>query len=99
MSEVRIVKEEASKPKLTFLYNPAYVERIKAFKGSFLHLKEKYWPVSYPDEVIDRILFIFKSKMIEFDPVLKTTKEKPNPVANFKDLKKNPPSGSTIPRR
>jgi len=88
MKVIRIIKEEPSKLKVTFLYNPTYVEKIKQLKGSWWHPKEKYWTVPFSEETIERILSIFNGEKIELDPALQTAKEKPKPVTNFEDLER-----------
>ena len=88
MAEVRIVKIGPSKLKIIFPYNPIYVEKIKAFSGSWWHPKEKHWTVPYSDGVIEKLLSIFGEEEIELDPSLQPAKKRPEPAANLESLKR-----------
>ncbi|MDY6863224.1 MAG: site-specific tyrosine recombinase/integron integrase [Thermodesulfobacteriota bacterium] len=88
MAEVRIPKEEPSKLRVTFPYNPAYVEKIKEFKGSWWHPKEKYWTVPCSEGIIKKLLSIFDGKEIELDHALQIGKEKQKPAIDFEDLRR-----------
>jgi hypothetical protein len=50
MTVIRIVKEEPAKIKVTFPYNPTYVEKIKEFKGNWWHPEGRYWTILYLDQ-------------------------------------------------
>ncbi len=86
MAEIRILKEEPSRVRISFPYNPTYVTQIKTIPGSWWHSKEKYWTVPYSDWIIERLLSIFVGEKIDLDPALQATKEKPKSPADFEDL-------------
>lgn len=88
IAQVNIIKEGPSRIKVTFPYNSTYVEKIKAFKGSFWHPRDKYWTIPYSDGIIEKLSALFNGEKIDFDPAFQTIKEKPKPVANFEDLKR-----------
>ena len=97
-AQANITEEEPLKIKITFPYNPAYVEKIKKFKGSWWHPKEKYWTVPYSDEVVAKLLSIFDGEKIDLDPASQAIKENPKPPNNFEALKKELTSRKYSPR-
>ena len=88
MAQVKILKEEPSKLRVTFPYNPIYVKKIREFKGSWWHPKRNYWTIPYSAGVIKKLLSIFGEEEVDLDPDLQSAKKKPRPESNFEDLKR-----------
>jgi len=47
LPEINIKKGESGETKVSFPYNPAFVEKIKTIKGRKWHPEGKYW--SFPN--------------------------------------------------
>lgn len=52
MSQVNITKEDPSKIKVVFPYNPTYLEKIKTLKGGWWHPREKYWTIPSKENTV-----------------------------------------------
>lgn len=80
--KIEISKLSDNELKVTFPYNLAYIAKIKTIEGYKWHPDEKYWSVPYDNNVLERLLFIFRGERIEVEPALHAREEP------FEDLHK-----------
>jgi len=69
--EIRILKEESGRIKVSFPYNPFLVEKVKAIEGRRWHPEEKFWSVPNTPDVLEKLLRIFGDEKVYIDPVLR----------------------------
>ncbi|MGC8928783.1 MAG: tyrosine-type recombinase/integrase, partial [Myxococcota bacterium] len=73
MNKVIQIRKENGFIKVSFPYNPDYVEKIKTIKGHRWHPQEKYWSFSNSDGILEKILKVFEGEKIHIDPNLKSS--------------------------
>lgn len=69
--EIRILKEESGRIKVSFPYNPIFVEKIKAIKGRRWHPEERFWSLPNATGVLKELLRIFGDEKVYIDPALR----------------------------
>lgn len=55
---------------VSFPFNPAFVEKIRAVAGRRWHPEEKYWSFRDDNGTLEKILEVFKGEEIQIDPAL-----------------------------
>ncbi len=57
--------------KVTFDYNPIYVERVRTIPGRKWHPEEKYWTFPFSKQILEQVVSAFAGQKVEIDPSLK----------------------------
>lgn len=69
--EIRVLKEESSRIKIAFPYNPTFVERVKAIKGRKYHQEgnppQADWSFPNSNGIFEKILLEYGIKEIGLD--------------------------------
>ena len=68
---VMIGKDASGNIKVTFDYNPAYVERVRTIPGRKWHPEAKYWTFPFSKQILDQIVSTFAGEKVEIDSSLK----------------------------
>jgi site-specific recombinase XerD len=79
---IRISKNVDDRITLTFPYNQTYIAKIKTISGHKWHPEDKCWSFPYSEDVLEKIISVFDSEMIEVDPILQSK------AAPFEDLRR-----------
>lgn len=92
---IRVQKDKNGFQKVSFPYNPQFVQKIKTIDGHRWHPEGKYWSFPDTDGTLERILEVFKGEKIHIDSALRT--QQPFPLSlqseerkqsHFEDLRK-----------
>jgi len=69
-SEIRVQNADFREIRVTFPYNPSFIEKIKTIDGWRWHPEEKYW--SFPNEngTLDKIISMFDGEKVIIEPSL-----------------------------
>lgn len=94
-SRIKIKKIESGEIAVTLFYNPVYVEKFKGIKGHRWTPKEKCWVFPHSDNVLRRLLDIFKGEDVGVALSLRIRKEH-KPL--FEDLRKEMVSRKYSPK-
>jgi hypothetical protein len=73
---IKISKSDASEFKISFPYNPIFVEKVKTIEGRKWDPKEKYWSFPKTDGTLRKILKTFEGEKIYIEPTLQTELKK-----------------------
>lgn len=57
---IKISKDVSGRIRVSFSYNPGYLLKVKAIPGYRWHPREKQWSFPDTDEIIEKILKVFK---------------------------------------
>ncbi len=71
-SQIKLERED-TRIKLTLPYNPTYIKKIKTIPGYRWHPDKKYWSFPYSEDILKRILSIFKGENIQVDSTLQVS--------------------------
>ncbi len=82
---VKITKGQSGEVKVTLPYNPVHIENLKEIEGHRWNPEQKCWVFPCSDDVVKKILVLFKDENIWIDPSLRQGKENKTP---FEDLRK-----------
>jgi site-specific recombinase XerD len=70
-NRIKITTGQKGKITVTLPYNPIYIEKIKGIKGHRWNPEQKYWIFPNSDNVMKKLLYIFKNENVWIDPSLK----------------------------
>ncbi|MGB9721069.1 MAG: site-specific tyrosine recombinase/integron integrase [bacterium] len=92
LNKIIQVRKETGFIKVTFPYNPEFVEKIKSIKGHHWHPEGRYWSFPNSGGILKKILEVFEGEKIHIDPNLKSSviartesvSEKPKQQSQFK---------------
>lgn len=74
MTGIKIGKGKSGNITVSFVYNPAYVAKIKTVPGRRWHPEEKHWGIPYSDRIVEKILSLFPDEKIDIDSSLQPLK-------------------------
>ncbi|PIP12167.1 MAG: hypothetical protein COX49_07035 [bacterium (Candidatus Stahlbacteria) CG23_combo_of_CG06-09_8_20_14_all_40_9] len=80
---VKITKEQSGEIIVTLAYNPTYIKKLKKIRGHRWNPEQKCWVFPCSDDVVKKLLILFKDENIWMDPSLRQGKENKTP---FEDL-------------
>ncbi len=80
------IRKENRLIKVTFPYNPDFVQRIKSIKGHHRHPEGRYWSFPNTNGTVEKILKVFEGEEIQLSPDLKT-ESSPSVIVRAKSLK------------
>ncbi len=75
-SKIRVERGESHRIKVSFPYNPVFMEKIKSIKGRRWHPERKYRSFPHSDSVLEKLLLIFADQEVYVDPALRQESEK-----------------------
>lgn len=85
MASIKISKDiQQGKIVVTFSYDPKFVAKIKTIEGHRWHPDKKYWSFPHSEDILKKILSVFKNENIDLDSTLqvsfkqKSDKQAPN---------------------
>jgi hypothetical protein len=81
--KIKIISRQVGKIKVIVPYNPIYIKKLKDIKGHRWNPEEKCWFFPKSDNIIERLIYIFKTENLWIDPTLK----RDNKIL-FEDLRK-----------
>jgi site-specific recombinase XerD len=87
-SVIEISKLGKDKIRVSFPYNPEYVQKIKTAGGHRWHPDEKYWSFPNTDGTLEEILKVFEGEKISIDSVLKSELSLKQLHHDFEDLRR-----------
>ena len=74
MASIRISKDIPQRKILvTFSYAPKFVAKVKSIEGYRWHPDKKYWSCPYSQEILRKIISVFKSESIDLDSTLQVS--------------------------
>jgi len=74
MASIRISKDiQQGKIVVTFSYDPKFVAKVKSIEGHRWHPDKKYWSFPYSQEILRKILSVFKGENIDLDSTLQVS--------------------------
>jgi len=88
MASIRISKDiQQGKILVTFSYDPKFVAKVKSIEGYRWYPDKKYWRFPYSQEILRKILSVFKGECVDLDSTLQVSfnqvvdKPEPNQAA------------------
>ena len=76
MANVRITKDiQQGKVLVAFSYDPKFVAKVKSIEGHRWHPDKKYWSFPYSEDILKRILLVFKGENMHVDSTLQVSFE------------------------
>ncbi len=95
MASVKISRDmQQGKIVVTFSYDPNFVAEVKSIEGHRWHPDKKYWSFPYSQEILRKILSVFKGESIDLDSTLQVSfkqvvdKREPNQAAIIETVNK-----------
>jgi len=70
-NRIKITTGQKGKITVTLPDNPIYIEKIKGIKGHRWNPEQKYWTFPNSDDVMKKLLYIFKDENVWIGPSLK----------------------------
>jgi len=72
---IKTNKGQSGKIKVTVTYNPIYIKKLKYVTSHSWNPEQKCWVFPHSDDVVKKLLDIFKDEDVWIDPSLRQRKE------------------------